>query len=87
MGNMGLSMECEHFAKTIKQLRNEHHYTLTDLARILEIKTSRISMWESNGTVPRWQELIKVAQFFNVSIDFLLGNISNQATSLDSSQL
>lgn len=80
-------MGCLTFAQNIKQLRTEHHYTLKDLAKILEIKTSRVSMWESKGTVPHWYELIKIARFFNVSIDFLLGNISNKEDSLNSSQL
>lgn len=44
------------------------------LAVILGITKSRISMWENNGVVPRDEILLKLSDFFNVSVDFLLGN-------------
>lgn len=31
-------------------------------------------MWENNGTVPRVDILVKLANYFNVTTDYLLGN-------------
>lgn len=48
--------------------------SLDGLANALGINKSRIGMWENNGTVPRDEVLIQLSKFFEVSIDYLLGN-------------
>lgn len=62
------------FAERIKKLRNDRNLTLDGLAKELNINKSRIGMWENNGTVPRDDVLIQLSEYFNVSIDYLLGN-------------
>ena len=63
------------FANRIKKLRTDKKLSLDMLAKELGINKSRIGMWETNGTVPRDDILIKLSQYFNVSIDYLLSNI------------
>lgn len=62
------------FAERIKAEREKKNLSTTELATKLGIQKTRVSMWETNGTVPRQEMLIKLCDFFNVSIDYLLGN-------------
>lgn len=38
------------------------------------INKSNVSNWKNNGYVPRGEALDKIARYFNVSVDYLLGN-------------
>lgn len=62
------------FASRIKKLRSDRNLSLDGLANELGVNKSRIGMWETNGTVPRDDILIQLSKYFNVSIDYLLGN-------------
>ena len=71
---MEIDMGNEIFASRIKKLRTDKKLTLDGLANELNINKSRIGMWENNGTVPRDDVLIELSKYFDVSIDYLLGN-------------
>ena len=58
----------------MKAQREKMGLSSTELASKLDIQKTRVSMWETNGTVPRQEMLFKVCKFFNVSADYLLGN-------------
>lgn len=75
------------FADRIKKLRTDKNLTLDGLAKELNINKSRIGMWENNGTVPRDDVLIQLSKFFNVSIDYLLGNEKMEDKKPDSERL
>lgn len=45
-----------------------------DLARHIGKSTGQISMWEKRNTNPPSELLPKIAEFFGVSVDYLLGN-------------
>lgn len=75
------------FAERIKKLRNDRNLTLDGLAKELGINKSRIGMWENNGTVPRDDILIQLSKYFNVSIDYLLGNEKMEDKEPDSERL
>ena len=63
------------FQRRARELRERSGLTMEQLGEKLGgIKKSRINMWEFNGTVPREDVLIKLAQFYHVSTDYLLGN-------------
>lgn len=62
------------FSKRIKDLREAKRLSMDQLAKELNITKSRVNMWENNGTIPRGDLLIQLAQYFNVSTDYLLGN-------------
>jgi len=62
------------FSKRIKDLREGMHLSMDQLAKELGVNKSRVNMWENNGTIPRGELLIKLAQFFKVTTDYLLGN-------------
>lgn len=83
MNNMGNTV----FKKRMKDLRNQKGLTMDQLAKTLNISKSRISMWENNGTVPRKDMLIELANFYNVSIDYLLGNDQYDGVNVNNKRL
>lgn len=61
------------FALRIKKLREESGLTQSALAKELGIGASTVAMWETNDRMPTAQFIEKVANYFNVSVDYLLG--------------
>lgn len=58
----------------IKYLREELGLRQSDLADKLSISPSAVGMYERNARQPNNDLIIKLAKFFNVSTDYLLGN-------------
>ena len=61
------------FSKRLIELRTEKGISQKQLAEILEISSSNISYWEQNKGEPIACNIVKLAKFFNVSTDYLLG--------------
>ena len=55
----------------IKQLRKNHGFTQWNLADYIGASHSEISWWESGRFEPSVHQLIKLADFFNVTLDEL----------------
>lgn len=66
--------EYESFGKRIQNLRTDAGLSMEQLAERLEVSKSRVAMWERGGIIPRSDMLLKVAAYFGVSTDFLLGS-------------
>jgi len=60
-------------SEKIKMLREEASLTQSQLAEKLDIAVSSISQYESGDRVPSDDVKIKLASFFDVSLDFLMG--------------
>jgi transcriptional regulator with XRE-family HTH domain len=58
--------------KNLKKLRNYKELTLEQLASDLKLNIESIKGYENNNVNPSLGNLIKIANFFNVSIDFLI---------------
>ncbi|MCC0660702.1 helix-turn-helix transcriptional regulator [Clostridioides sp. ZZV14-6154] len=58
----------------IKSLRLEKNMTQEEFAESLCISRPALSLYESNKRKPDFEVLKKIAEYFNVSIDFLLDN-------------
>lgn len=58
----------------IKQLRIENELLQSDLAQMLNVGQGTISNWENGRTEPDQDSLKTIAQHFDVSIDYILGN-------------
>ena len=65
------------FGKKLKQLRQGKKITQMDLAKILEVDNTTISKWESDIYEPEMTAIKKIADYFNVNIDYLLGRTDN----------
>ncbi len=66
----------ETFGERLKTLRLEKGLGQIELAKALDVGKSIISLWERDKCEPTLTNLIAIAQFFNVSIDYLAGLIS-----------
>ena len=67
----------------LKELREEKKITQEELAKILKIEQNTYSNYEKEKTQPKLETLIKIADFYNVSLDYLLerkstGGLSTQ---------
>jgi len=58
----------------LKLLRENKKITQAELSTILKISPSTIGMYEQGRREPDSSTLKKIANYFNVSIDYLLGN-------------
>ena len=56
----------------LKKLREEHHYSQEKLAKKLGVARSTISMWETSKSQPDNDSLIRLAELFGSSVDYLL---------------
>ena len=73
MGLYGRGIKMENFGERLKSLRLEKGLGQIALAKELEVGKSVISLWELNKSDPTLSNLIKIAKFFGVSIDYLAG--------------
>lgn len=58
----------------LAKLRKDHNYTQEQLAEILDVSRQAISKWESGGAYPETDKLIKLAELYDCSVDFLLND-------------
>ena len=56
----------------IKELRKQRKYTQEQLAEYLDISSQAVSKWETGGACPDVDMLVRLAIFFNTSVDALL---------------
>ena len=63
------------FSQRIKELREEYNLTQEQLGEIIGYTQSGIARWEQAERQPDINMLIKLSKFFNVSVDYLVGNI------------
>lgn len=65
--------------KRLKELREQKNLTQAQLSKFLNISASTIGMYEQGRRFPDENLLKHISQYFNVSIDYLLGltNIPN----------
>ena len=61
------------FPKRLKELRLEEDMKQLDLGKILEVSSSTIGMYEQGRRFPDQETLLKIANFFDVTTDYLLG--------------
>ena len=74
------------FGSKLKTLRKKSGMTQTDLARRLNITKSVVSYYENQERVPSPDVLVRLADIFNVSTDYLLGR-NNENKTIDVSGL
>ncbi len=68
------------FGEKLKQLRKENKISQQRLAELLGVGQSTVAMWERGKNCPEHQSLLKLAEIFNTSIDFLTDRSSHKQT-------
>ena len=69
----------------IKELRTAQGLTQVEFANNLSVSKQAVSNWENNNIQPSVDMLIKIADYFGVTTDYLLGRSNDN--SLDVSDL
>lgn len=69
------------FGKRISDLRKERGLTQLDLAQKIGVTRSVISLYEIEKREPDTETLLKMADFFGVSTDYLLGRSDEKSDS------
>ena len=59
--------------RNIRDLRTLHGLSQVELANILNVSKQCVSNWENDNVLPSIDMLIKLADYFRVSTDMLLG--------------
>lgn len=73
----------------IKKLREEKQLKQEELAKILSISPSAIGMYERDAREPNDELTLKLAEYFDVSTDYLLGksDIRNPEIEIDKDKI
>ena len=64
------------FSENLKILREKKQMTQQQLADKLEISRSTIGMYENGSREPDFETLELIADFFNINMDRLIGNLN-----------
>ena len=62
------------FSQRLKQLRLEKNLTQNEFAKELGYTRTAISAWETGRNEPSNYDTVKIANYFHVTTDYLLGN-------------
>jgi transcriptional regulator with XRE-family HTH domain len=65
-------MDPVNFHKVLRELRLEENLTQEDISNLLHIDRSNIANYERGKRLPSIESLIKIAEFFDVSLDYLI---------------
>ncbi len=61
------------FKEKLKELRYEKNLSQQQVAQALNVSQRSVSSWETGFRRPDYETLVKIATYFNVSVDYLLG--------------
>jgi len=61
----------------IKELRAKKRITQEELGKIAGVTTSMIGMYEIGARKPSFEVIERIADYFNVTVDYLLGREGN----------
>ena len=64
------------FGEILADLRHERNMRQQDLALRLHVDRKTVSSYESGNSIPTIKNILKIAEIFDVSVDYLLGRTS-----------
>ena len=71
------------FASRLRELiakANDNKITIQSVAKSIGITRQAVSQYYNGLTQPNAETIVKIAEYFNVSTDYLLGLTDNQTT-------
>ncbi len=74
------------FGNRLKQLRNSKQLTQQDLAALMGLSRATIAGYESTGKQPDQEKTLWLADYFDVSTDYLLGRTDDPTPIRDINQ-
>lgn len=75
------------FASRFAELRTDNDIKQKDLAQLLNVSVSAVSHYEKGLNTPDLNNLILLAEYFHVSLDYLVGRSSHKNTALLNTEL
>lgn len=75
------------FAQRLRELRRERGLTQIQLAQKLNVSNGTVGMWETGKREPDFETITRLATFFHVSTDYLLGHVNNPFFHLDNERI
>jgi len=70
------------FPERLKQLRKSKGLSQASLAKALSVTRASLSAWESAVSKPSIDKFVEISDYFNVSLDYLFGNDSDDSINL-----
>lgn len=65
--------------KNLKKLRKQNHLSQIETAKMLGVSQTQYSAYERDQYEPNNEKLVKMAEIFNTSTDYLLGRYDKKA--------
>ena len=75
------------FSERLKELRKKANFTQVEVAEKLRISQPAYASWERGVKKPTQENLVRIAQILNVSVDYLVGNSEEKSDELDNIEL
>ena len=75
------------FPDRLKELRKKRELLSKDLAKIMCVEPATITNWEKGNRFPKDDILIKIADYFDCSIDYLLGRTDDNLEDISTGNL
>lgn len=75
------------FATRFAELRTDNDVKQKDLAKLLNVSVSAVSHYEKGLNTPDLNNLILLADYFHVSLDYLVGRSSHKNSTLLNAEL
>ena len=63
------------YYERLKDIREDHDLTQSDVAQLLGTTRQQVSKWEIGAQMMGVDKYIKLAKYYNISVDYLLGLI------------
>lgn len=77
----------ENLQKSLIRLRKQHDMNQTEAGAIVGVPKTTYATWEQGRSLPDAENLYKLAQFYNVSMDEIYGIVTVESKSFDSAEL
>lgn len=61
------------FSQRLKKLRTDKHLTQAQVAKRVGVTASMVSSYETDIRLPSYEVMMRLADLFGVSVDYLLG--------------
>lgn len=67
-------------SQRIFKTMEQKHLKQSDLANYIGVANSSVSDWKKKGSTPSADKIVKISEFLNVSVDYLLGRTNTPSS-------
>lgn len=69
--------------KMMRKLRKDKNMTMKQLGQIIGVSESTISLYENGKREPDYETMLKIAEVFDVSLDYLIRGVAGDGVDTD----